>query len=58
MENYFANFIKSGNPNGSGLAHWPTLQLKAPKVMLIDVDSHAEVVKDEDRYFWMDGVNK
>ena len=58
MENYFANFIKSGNPNGSGLAHWPVLQLSAPKVMVINVDSHAEPVKDQDRYIWMDGINK
>jgi len=57
MENYFANFIKNGNPNGSGLAHWPTLQLSAPKAMLIDADSHADAVKNQDRYIWMDGVN-
>lgn len=57
MENYFANFIKDGNPNGSGLAHWPMLQLNAPKVMVIDVNSHAEPVKNQDRYIWMDGIN-
>lgn len=57
MENYFANFIKDGNPNGSGLAHWPMLQLNAPKVMVINVDSHAEPMKNQDRYIWMDGIN-
>jgi len=58
MEDYFANFIKNGNPNGSGLAHWPVLQLSAPKVMIINVNSHAEPVKTNDRYIWMDRVNK
>jgi carboxylesterase 2 len=24
MSNYWANFIKTGNPNGDGLTHWPT----------------------------------
>src|SRR5204863_5117922 len=23
MEGYFANFVKTGNPNGQGLAQWP-----------------------------------
>ena len=25
MEGYFANFIKTGNPNGTGLPHWPAV---------------------------------
>lgn len=24
MSSYWANFVKSGNPNGAGLPHWPT----------------------------------
>lgn len=26
MEGYFANFIKTGNPNGTGLPHWPAVR--------------------------------
>jgi para-nitrobenzyl esterase len=48
METYFANFIKTGNPNGGGLPHWPPL--KSGKIMLIDVDSHTEEQPHQDRY--------
>ncbi|MES1199292.1 MAG: carboxylesterase family protein [Pseudomonadota bacterium] len=39
MEAYFANFIKTGNPNGAGLPDWPTFA--SGQRMVIDVQSHA-----------------
>ncbi|MFZ4559283.1 MAG: carboxylesterase/lipase family protein [Saprospiraceae bacterium] len=45
MQAYFANFIKTGNPNGNGLPQWPTAQSSKPTpVMIIDVNS--QVVPD------------
>ena len=35
MHGYFANFIKTGNPNGEGLADWP--EFKTGKQQVIDV---------------------
>eukprot|EP01031_Cornospumella_fuschlensis_P046140 gene46140-56485_t len=29
MQNYFANFIKTGNPNGAGLENWPVAKDEA-----------------------------
>ncbi len=29
MMSYWVNFAKTGNPNGSGLVHWPTYQSKS-----------------------------
>jgi para-nitrobenzyl esterase len=54
MENYFANFIKTGNPNGDGLPMWYGLQSSIPKVMVIDVNSHSEPEKNLKRYVLLD----
>jgi len=57
MESYFANFIKTGNPNGADLPHWPKLQSNPPQVMVIDLNSHAEAEKDQSRYLLQDSLN-
>ena len=44
---YYANFIKTGNPNGLGLADWnPINDLQNPPQLIIDVNSH-EVYDEE-----------
>jgi para-nitrobenzyl esterase len=48
MQEYFANFIKTGNPNGPGLATWPTFD--TGQRMTIDVDTRAELEKVRARY--------
>jgi para-nitrobenzyl esterase len=50
METYFANFIKTGNPNGDGLPHWPNLHATQPEFMLIDVNSVVQPFKNLNRY--------
>ena len=46
MNAYWANFIKTGNPNGAGLADWPEFG-KSRFVMHLDVESRA--TRDDDR---------
>lgn len=52
MQNYFANFIKKGNPNGAGLPEWPVIT--AGKFMRIDVESRAESDTVRARYLFLD----
>ena len=57
MQAYFANFIKTGNPNGSGLPEWPAYNGDTHKIMRIDVESRAETEPHLDRYRALDVVN-
>ncbi|RYY37878.1 MAG: carboxylesterase family protein [Sphingobacteriaceae bacterium] len=54
MQQYFANFIKTGNPNGEGLPQWYGLQSSIPKVMIIDAESKSEPEKNLKRYQLLD----
>ncbi len=52
MQEYFANFIKTGNPNGAGLPNWPTFD--SGQRMTIDVDTRAEREKVRARYQFLE----
>lgn len=55
MQNFFVNFIKTGNPNGLGVPEWPALdKSEAVPVMHIDVDTRLERSTNEARYKLMD----
>ena len=60
MLNYFANFIKSGNPNGDKQPEWSAAKAgdKNPPVMIIDVQSRTENAKDDARYEFLDKAFK
>jgi para-nitrobenzyl esterase len=55
MLNYFANFIKTGNPNESSLPVWPAAQPNdaTPPVMILDTESKS-VKYDDARYLFLD----
>ena len=56
MENFFANFIINGNPNGADLPEWPTAKPgdKNPEVMNIDVDSKVMKATDDAQFQFLD----
>jgi para-nitrobenzyl esterase len=57
MQNYFANFIKKGNPNGEGLPEWPAYRADDGYLrMRIDVQSKAGPEPDRSRYEVLDSL--
>jgi para-nitrobenzyl esterase len=60
ISSYFANFIKTGNPNGNGLPQWEAAKTgdKNPPVMVIDVSSKSEKSVHDARYEFLDKAYK
>jgi carboxylesterase type B/O-glycosyl hydrolase len=56
FQQYVANFIKTGDPNGAGLPLWSGLQSSIPKVMVIDTTAHQEPEKNLRRYQLLDRI--
>lgn len=55
MQNFFANFIKNGNPNGANLPEWKSLTTEEPiYFMHFDVNSRLEIEKNRARYLFLD----
>jgi para-nitrobenzyl esterase len=59
MQGFFANFIKTGNPNGLGVPEWPEVDNnKGVQVMHIDVDTKAMQDKNRERYLFLESTKK
>ena len=60
MMTYFANFIKTGNPNGEGLPNWEAAEPKdsRPSVMVIDTESKLIGADNDARYEFLDKAYK
>jgi para-nitrobenzyl esterase len=57
MQEYFANFVKTGNPNGDRLANWPAANAGEPVQFLrIDVKPQVETEQHRRRYLLLDGL--
>ncbi len=46
MSAYWANFARTGNPNGPGLPVWPAYQGADKKIMMLDLKPTAKTIPD------------
>lgn len=60
IQNYFANFIKTGNPNGKGLPVWSASKSGSnlEQVMHIDIETRQQPDKLRARYLFFDNSSK
>jgi para-nitrobenzyl esterase len=57
MQGYFVNFIKSKNPNGTGLPYWPLYQSwQKDPIMYIGFDTHRSADKTRERYLYFEKI--
>jgi len=55
MQGFFANFVKTGDPNGLGLPVWPKLRKNGTStIMVIDAETRPEEEPHRDRYLFLD----
>ncbi len=58
MQDYFINFIRAKNPNGTGLPYWPLYQSwQKDPIMFIGYDTHRAPDKTRERYMYFDKIN-
>ena len=60
MQEFFANFIKTGNPNGDEVPNWDAAKPNEsePPVMVIDTESGLTKAENDARYNFLDKVYK
>jgi para-nitrobenzyl esterase len=59
MKSYFANFIKTGDPNGTALPSWPATNAgEHTRVMRLNTEPRARRVKHRARYQFLDSVSE
>ena len=54
METYFADFVKTGDPNRRGLPAWPAVGRGPEAVMHLDISPHVDPERYRERYEFLD----
>ncbi|RYE16839.1 MAG: carboxylesterase family protein, partial [Sphingobacteriaceae bacterium] len=54
MLQYFANFVKTGSPNGSSLPVWSEISKNSNQLMNIGLKTHQQKTQNRSRYLFLD----
>jgi len=58
MSTYWANFVKTGDPNGKGLAEWPAYNTASKKAMIFSEKIKAAVLTDSQALDFLYSIQK
>jgi para-nitrobenzyl esterase len=57
MQQYYANFVRSGDPNGAGVPRWPPANAgETVELMRLDVEPAVELERHHERYLLMEEI--
>jgi para-nitrobenzyl esterase len=48
MSSYWVNFVKTGDPNGTGLPAWPAYRPADKKIIVLNENTHSETMPDKE----------
>jgi para-nitrobenzyl esterase len=57
FQSYYANFVKTFDPNGPGLPKWPAVKTGDVQVLTIDVVTKAAPEAHRDRFLFVDQLS-
>lgn len=58
MSNYWINFVKTGNPNGSGLPQWPVFDPENPLVIELGYNVKTRAMPNWEQMKFMESLNR